>query len=178
MVRFEVAKGIGGGGDLIGLRSQPAFIGGTSEHKRTVQLFHGAPFRLAMLFAKAVPFPTCAQTRAEAVEEASHQFGVTAHRQRLPAFLDALRHDPFEDETAGVAEHCRAVAPLQELATKHRRGCLPEVLARAARGARAREEQRYRRQGAEVEGVQPEERSPVELGLFGRIATQLPFLAS
>ena len=36
--------GIGGGGDLIGLRSQPPFIGGTSERKRTVQLFHGAPF--------------------------------------------------------------------------------------------------------------------------------------
>jgi hypothetical protein len=36
VARFEVAERIGGGGDLVGLRSKPPFIGGTSEGKRSV----------------------------------------------------------------------------------------------------------------------------------------------
>ena len=36
VARFKVAERIGGGGDLVGLRSKPPFIGGTSEGKRSV----------------------------------------------------------------------------------------------------------------------------------------------
>src|SRR3954467_6495186 len=42
VVRFHLAERISGGGDLVGLRSKPPFIGGTSECKRFVELFHGA----------------------------------------------------------------------------------------------------------------------------------------
>ena len=36
VARFKVAERIGGGGDLVGLRSKPPFLGGTSEGKRSV----------------------------------------------------------------------------------------------------------------------------------------------
>ena len=52
VARFEVAERIGGGGDLVGLRSKPPFIGGTSEGKRSVHFLLSTQKRGA---ARAAP---------------------------------------------------------------------------------------------------------------------------
>ena len=52
VARFEVAERIGGGSDLVGLRSKPPFIGGTSEGKRSVHFLLSTQKRGA---ARAAP---------------------------------------------------------------------------------------------------------------------------
>src|SRR5215217_6622242 len=65
VLRLEATKRLGGGGDLVGLRSEPAFVGRSSDSKRTVQLWHGGTSRNdrnAEVSARPVPVPMCGQT--------------------------------------------------------------------------------------------------------------------
>src|SRR5215216_6226419 len=102
MLGREAAEHLGGGGDLLGLRSEPPLIVGATDCKRTVQLWHSPP-----PFCGAEPFlPNRCRRRCAARHLQDAKLGRSVHTvvgwSRATAMMgppeDEGGHRPSADE--------------------------------------------------------------------------------